>query len=212
MVSAFIGQSVPLHSMYCCINRWRTFERKAPFATTSFKRGGFQGWAYFHEITVLPQYWWRPPMLMRYLQVENGLHNSQTLRPWDLRHLETRGPLGCSIPSAVRALLGSPRVHKSCRSHWSQCLTSLDHDQRCHKLQHIFEANTSITTDRKLWTQRAVGLATLQRQSQNTLFPFVHGLQRLRLEYYQSLQQKRGTIQPQQAANCSERHFFIQVK
>ena len=32
-----------------------TFERKAPFATTSFKKGEwvyFQGWAYFREITV----------------------------------------------------------------------------------------------------------------------------------------------------------------
>ena len=34
----------------------RTLERRAPFATTSFKKGGwayFQGWAYFREITVL---------------------------------------------------------------------------------------------------------------------------------------------------------------
>ena len=33
----------------------RTFERKAPFATTSFKKGGwvyFRGWTYFRKITV----------------------------------------------------------------------------------------------------------------------------------------------------------------
>ena len=46
---------------------------------------------------------------------------------WDLRDLETRGPLGCSVPSAARALLGGPRVSKSRRSHWSRCLTFLDH-------------------------------------------------------------------------------------
>ena len=34
---------------------WSTFERRAPFATTSFKKGGwayFRGWVYFREITV----------------------------------------------------------------------------------------------------------------------------------------------------------------
>ena len=35
--------------------------------------------------------------------------------------------LGCSVPSAARALLRAPRVSKSRRSHWSQCLTDLEY-------------------------------------------------------------------------------------
>ena len=43
----FFHASCLPNSMYYCINRWRTSkERKAPYATTSFKKGG---WAYFQS-------------------------------------------------------------------------------------------------------------------------------------------------------------------
>ena len=49
-----------------------TFKRKAPFATTSFKKGGewayFRGWAYFWEITVVCEV-----MVCVYEQMRSGM-------------------------------------------------------------------------------------------------------------------------------------------
>ena len=56
------NSAMPLVAMYYLVrlqyyssNRWAYFREKAPFATTSFKKGGglayFQGCAYFLEIT-----------------------------------------------------------------------------------------------------------------------------------------------------------------
>ena len=51
----FFSASCLRDGMYCGINRWAYFqERKAPFATTSFKKVVyFCGWVYFQKITVL---------------------------------------------------------------------------------------------------------------------------------------------------------------
>ena len=88
--------------------------------------------------------------------------NTSALRPRNLRGLETRGPPG-ALSRDEGANYGTPRVCKinprgadpvSLFRAWPWV-------QHCCKLQDIFEANTTITSDGNLWTRRAVGLATL---------------------------------------------------